>query len=284
MSHVGGRIVLSPASMECNRVEVISGESESLFDKAGSQLIDSLNDPINAMLAGGERVFRCFFNNTDGEKEIINEFALGDLAQCREFNVKANVSHNISNQYYWRRVVGLGNNYIDLSIDDCDTGSMIPKAGDTIVTIGNKTDEHRQHVVFLSSYDDDAPCFKLYSGINSYSMLNKEVTVISPNADKNVFTGKVVIKPGSVGFGNLTDAPDMGLIESEIQEAKDDAQAAKDAVTEALGDVDDLKDYVDGAFADGIISEAEAKAIEKYINIVNSTSQSAVQAQLKIPQ
>lgn len=271
LSHVGGRIVLSPASMECNRVEVISGESESLFDKAGSQLIDSLNDPINAMLAGGERVFRCFFNNTDGEKEIINEFALGDLAQCREFNVKANVSHNISNQYYWRRVVGLGNNYIDLSIDDCDTGSMIPKAGDTIVTIGNKTDEHRQHVVFLSSYDDDAPCFKLYSGINSYSMLNKEVTVISPNADKNVFTGKVVIKPGSVGFGNLTDAPDMGLIESEIQEAKDDAQAAKDAVTEALGDVDDLKDYVDGAFADGIISEAEAKAIEKYINIVTQT-------------
>ena len=278
LSHVGGRIVLSPASMECNRVEVISGESESLFDKAGSQLIDSLNDPINAMLAGGERVFRCFFNNTDGEKEIINEFALGDLAQCREFNVKANVSHNISNQYYWRRVVGLGNNYIDLSIDDCDTGSMIPKAGDTIVTIGNKTDEHRQHVVFLSSYDDDAPCFKLYSGINSYSILNKEVTVISPNADKNVFTGKVVIKPGSVGFGNLTDAPDMGLIESEIQEAKDDAQAAKDAVTEALGDVDDLKDYVDGAFADGIISEAEAKAIEKYINIVNSTSQSAEKA------
>ncbi len=278
LSHVGGRIVLSPASMECNRVEVISGESESLFDKAGSQLIDSLNDPINAMLAGGERVFRCFFNNTDGEKEIINEFALGDLAQCREFNVKANVSHNISNQYYWRRVVGLGNNYIDLSIDDCDTGSMIPKAGDTIVTIGNKTDEHRQHVVFLSSYDDDAPCFKLYSGINSYSMLNKEVTVISPDADKNVFTGKVIIKPGSVGFGNLTDAPDMGRIESEIQDAKDDAQAAKDTVTEALGDVNDLKDYVDGAFSDGIISESEAKAIEKYINIVNNTSQSAEKA------
>ena len=111
----------------------------------------------------------------------------------REFNVKTGISHNVRNQYYWRRVVGLGNDYIDLSIDDCDSGSMIPKTGDTIVTIGNKTDTNRQHVVYLSSYDDDAPCFKLYSGINSYSMLNKEVTVISPNADKNVFTGKVVI-------------------------------------------------------------------------------------------
>lgn len=278
LAHVGGRIVLSPASMECNRVETISGESESLFDSAGSQLFDSSNNTLNAVSVGGEKVYRCYFNNTDGEKDIVNEFAIDDLAQCREFNVKTNISQSVNNQYYWRRVVGVGDNYIDLSIDDCDKGSMIPKAGDTIVTIGNKTDENRQHVVFLSSYDNDAPCFKLYSGINSYSMLNKEVTVISPNVDKNVFTGKVVIKPGSEGFGNLTDAPDMGLIESEIQEAKDNAQAAKDAVTEASGDVNDLKDYVNGAFSDGIISEAEAKAIEKYINIVNNTSQSADKA------
>ena len=110
--------------------------------------------------------------------------------------MKENVSQQVSNQYYWRRVIYVGEDFIDLSIDDCDSISMVPKAGDTIVTIGNKTDPNRQHVIFLSSYNEDAPCFKLYSGINSYSMLNKEVTVISPNADKNVFTGKVVIKPG----------------------------------------------------------------------------------------
>ncbi len=274
LSHVGGRIVLSPASMECNKVEILSGESETLFDKAGSQLFDVNGEPLSAMLAGGEQVYRCYFNNTDGEKEIVNEFAIDDLAQCREFNVKENISHNVSNQYYWRRVVGVGSDYIDLSITDCDSGSMIPKAGDTIVTIGNKTDVNRQHVIFLSSYDD-APCFKLYSGINDYSMLNKEVTVISPNADKNVFTGKVVIKPGSVGFGNLTDAPDMGLIESEINNAKEDAANAQEAASNAQKDVSDLKGYVDGAFADGIITEAEAKAIATYINTVENTSQAA---------
>ena len=278
LSHVGGRIVLSPASMECNKVEILSGESETLFDKAGSQLFDVNGEPLSAMLAGGEQVYRCYFNNTDGEKEIVNEFAIDDLAQCREFNVKTNISHNVSNQYYWRRVVGVGSDYIDLSITDCDSGSMIPKAGDTIVTIGNKTDVNRQHVIFLSSYDDDAPCFKLYSGINDYSMLNKEVTVISPNADKNVFTGKVVIKPGSVGFGNLTDAPDMSLIESEINNAKEDAANAQEAASDAKEDVSDLKGYVDGAFADGIITEAEAKAIATYINMVENTSQAAAKA------
>lgn len=278
LTHVGGRFVGSPAGMKCNRVEILSGESETLFDKSGSQLFDSSNDPLTSMVAGGEQVYRCYFNNTDEEREIVNEFAINDLAQCREFNVKEGTSHNVSNQYYWRRVVGLGENYIDLSMTDCDSGSMEPKAGDEIVTIGNKTNPARQHVFYLSAYDEDAPCFKLYSGINSYSMLNKEISVISPNADKNVFTGQVVIKPGSVGFGNLSDAPDMGLIESEINNARNDAANAQEAASNAKEDVNDLKGYVDGAFADGIITEAEAKAIATYINTVESTSQAAAKS------
>lgn len=276
LSHVGGRIVLSPAGMECIRVEEVSAEHEELYDSAGNPLVDSLNDPLFARKEGGEKAYRCYFKQEEDGKEIVNEFAVDDLAQCREFNVKENVSQQVSNQYYWRRVIYVGEDYIDLSIDDCDPISMVPKAGDTIVTIGNKTDVNRQHVVFLSSYDEDAPCIKLYSGINSYSMLNKEVTVISPNADKNMFTGQVVIKPGSTGFENLDDAPDMGLIEQEIQEAKDAAEAAKGEIRDVQESVGDLKGYVDGAFSDGIISESEAASIEKYINIVNNEQQQAL--------
>lgn len=276
LSHVGGRIVLSPAGMECIRVEEVSSEHEELYDSAGNPLVDSLNDPLFASKEGGEKAYRCYFKQEEDGKEIVNEFAVDDLAQCREFNVKENVSQQVSNQYYWRRVIYVGEDFIDLSIDDCDPISMVPKAGDTIVTIGNKTDVNRQHVVFLSSYDEDAPCIKLYSGINSYSMLNKEVTVISPNADKNIFTGQVVIKPGSTGFENLDDAPDMGLIEQEIQDAKDAAEAAKGEIRDVQESVGDLKLYVDGAFSDGIISESEATSIEKYINIVNNEKQQAL--------
>lgn len=276
LSHVGGRIVLSPAGMECIRVEEVSSEHEELYDSAGNPLVDSLNDPLFASKEGGEKAYRCYFKQEEDGKEIVNEFAVDDLAQCREFNVKENVSQQVSNQYYWRRVIYVGEDFIDLSIDDCDPISMVPKAGDTIVTIGNKTDVNRQHVVFLSSYDEDAPCIKLYSGINSYSMLNKEVTVISPNVDKNMFTGQVVIKPGSTGFENLDDAPDMGLIEQEIQEAKDAAEAAKGEIRDVQESVGDLKGYVDGAFSDGIISESEAASIEKYINIVNNEKQQAL--------
>lgn len=277
LSHVGGRIVLSPASMDCIRVEEVYEEYERVYDSAGEEVLDSTGDEVLAPVAGGEKAYRCYFRQSDGDKEIVNEFSVDDLAQCREFNVKTGVSHDVSNQYYWRRVIHVGDDYIDLSITDCDTGSMVPRVGDTIVTIGNKTDKNRQNVVYLSSYDDDAPCFKLYSGIDGYSMLDKEVTVISPNADKNVFTGRMVIKPGSTGFDNLDDKPDMDKIDKSIKAAQEAASAVQEAVEGVQGSVDDFKEYVLGdAFADGIVSEAETKSIRQYINIVNNEKESAL--------
>lgn len=277
LTQVGGRIVLSPAGMDCIRVEEVAAEYEKVYDSAGEEVMDSTGDEVLAPVAGGEKAYRCYFRQSDGDKEIVNEFAVDDLAQCREFNVKTGVSHDVSNQYYWRRVIHVGDDYIDLSMTDCDTGSMVPRVGDTIVTIGNKTDKNRQNVVYLSSYDEDAPCFKLYSGINDYSMLNKEVTVISPNADKNVFTGKMVIKPGSTGFENLTDAPKVDEINEAIKDAQDAASSAQEAIEGVQGSVDDFKEYVLGdAFADGIVSEAETKSIRQYINIVNNEKESAL--------
>ena len=275
LSHVGGRIVLSPASMECSRVEVVAAQYEQLYDKNNSPIEDSTGDPLLAAIGGGEQAYRCYFKQDDGEKSIVNEFAVDDLVQCREFNVKEGTSHNVQNQYYWRRVINVGEDFIDLSITDCDTGSMEPKAGDTIVTIGNKTDVSRQNVVFLSSYDDDAPCMKFYSRINSYSMLNKEVTVISPNVDKNVFTGQVVIKPGSTGYENLEGAPDKAEIEQGITEAKQEATNAINAAAGLQESVADFQGYVNGAFRDDIITDAEKLGIAKYINIIENEQLSA---------
>ena len=48
------------------------------------------------------------------------------------------------------------------------------------------------------------------------------------------------------------------------------AQDAKDSAENAKSEVNELNEYIDGAFADGIITEAEAKAIEKYLNTVNT--------------
>ena len=62
--------------------------------------------------------------------------------------------------------------------------------------------------------------------------------------------------------------------------APEDVQAginnAQNAANTANESVDILNNYVDGAFKDGVVSQAEAKAIEKYINLVNTEYDKAI--------
>lgn len=149
LRHVGGQIMLTPASMHCIRVE----------EQADS--------------------YRCFFESTDGDRTIANEFVVGDQARSQTFNIKEGVHENVKNTYYWRLVTAVGDDYIDLSKTDCDAGSGVPSEGDDIVQLGNRTDEERQAAIILSSYGNDAPYFKLYRGIDSYDLTGKEFVSFS---------------------------------------------------------------------------------------------------------
>lgn len=191
LRQVGGQIILSPASMSCSKVEEY------------------------------DTFYRCYFENTDGEKVIVQEFVIGDQARSQTFNIKPGVHENVSNTYYWRLVTSVGDNYIDLSKSDCDTGSAAPQAGDDIVQLGNRTDKTRQNAIVLAAYGNDTPSFRQYAGIDSYSLAGKEVTAFSPNGNK--VTGDFILKTGVnilTQFKILED-----LIYSEISKVLDEVQA-----------------------------------------------------------
>lgn len=139
LKSVGGTIILSNASMICSAVETL-----------------------------GDR-YRCYFqkNGTDG-RDVVNQFAVGDLARCQTFAT----THT---KYYWRQVVGVGDDYIDLSVDIADENSDIPSAGDVIVQLGNTTDVDRQSAQILSCYGNDAPSFIMLNGINDFSLTQKDI-------------------------------------------------------------------------------------------------------------
>ena len=79
--------------------------------------------------------------------------------------------------------------------------------------------------------------------------------------------GNIKIKSGSSGLHNFNE---WEVLDTQIAEIEESVSKTNSAVGS-------LNNYVDGAFADGIITKAEAKAIEKYINTVNATK-SAVEA------
>lgn len=141
MHHVGGRVLITPASMICNKVEEFAD------------------------------FYRCYFQNyDDGGNQIFNNFVVNDQAICKTLNTWGTT-------YYWRLVVGVGNNYIDLSKTDCDSNSDAPRAGDKIVQLGNRStnDNSRKSAIEISAYGDNTPSLVMYTDIDSYSLKSKEI-------------------------------------------------------------------------------------------------------------
>lgn len=164
LQSVGGEIVLSPAAMKISNV---------VYFEKGVYLPEYEALPLRY------DVYRCYFSQKKGDEEIENQFVEDDLVRCQTFNVKEGVSENVKNRYYWRKVYKVGKDFIDVLADFCDTGSGIPQAGDELVQMGNTTDTARQSVVVLSAYGADAPSLKMYEGVDSYSLENREVFVLS---------------------------------------------------------------------------------------------------------
>lgn len=191
LSYAGGNYMFTAAGMKCGKVE----EHEDFW--------------------------RCYLLVDDGETAIENPFKEGDQVRFQDFNIKPGVYENVSNRYYWRLCVGVGEDYIDLSKTDCDANSDTPQEGDSLVQLGNRTDKKRQNAITLSVYGDDAPSIHQYAGIDSYSLAGKEVTVISPQGNK--FMGDFILKTGiniMTQFKILED-----LIYSEISKVLDEVQA-----------------------------------------------------------
>lgn len=159
-TYVGGRQYNTGGGIICNRVE----------DKGA--------------------YWRCYFKTTDSEgRTVYNTFQEDDQAICETFNLKS------GNHYYWRLVTGTGDDYIDLSKDDCASGSDIPLAGDSTVQLGNRTDTGRQGAIVWDSVTAGGPYVRIYNGINSYTMPEPLIdfnTVLSEITAKfiNQATGK----------------------------------------------------------------------------------------------
>ena len=165
LQSVGGEIVLSPASMKISKVD---------FLKKGTLLPEYGTAPLRY------DVYRCSFLTKRGDEEITNPFVVNDLVRCQTFNIKEGTTANAKNKYYWRRVMLVGTDYIDiLALSGGNYGDSQPEVGDELVQMGNTTDAARQSVLYLSAYGSDSPSIKLYKGVNDYTLDGKEIFVVS---------------------------------------------------------------------------------------------------------
>lgn len=155
-THVGGRIIASPASMVISKVVLKSGEKD---------------------------VYRCYFVSEDANGNAIsNTFAMGDQAYCETFNLTKRDGTSVANHYWWALVEAVGANYIDVSTTDHDNGSDAPMVGDNVVALGNRYKTARQNAIVIASAGTGNPYIRIHKGINSYNLNGTITAQISPTS------------------------------------------------------------------------------------------------------
>lgn len=103
IDYLTARTKFFAASAEVRKVSYSGGTT--LFSNAGStimKVVDVLNES-KAVIA-----YKCYALADDGTTKTMNWWHPGMMALCQTFNVKAGDTANLANRYYWRLVVGVG--------------------------------------------------------------------------------------------------------------------------------------------------------------------------------
>ena len=98
------RVKMFAAGAEIRKVSYSGGTT--IFSNAGSTIVKV----AYVMDANGENViaYKCYAAADDGTTRTMNWWHVGMMALCQTFNVKAQTEGELANRYYWRLVVGVG--------------------------------------------------------------------------------------------------------------------------------------------------------------------------------
>ena len=97
------------AQLEVRKVSYSGGTT--IFSNAGS----TIAKVTYVFDAAGERViaYKCYALADDGTTRTMNWWHVGMMALCQTFNVKADESESLQNRYYWRMVIGVGQEVLE---------------------------------------------------------------------------------------------------------------------------------------------------------------------------
>lgn len=163
--------------------------------------------------AGVLKGWRCWLLADDGTTATQNLWHVSDQARCQTFGLADKQKPTRS---WWRLVTAvseenvalideLGNElydgkkfaWIEIAKDNCELGSDVPMAGDTIVLDGNQNpnERERQGVMILETTGANTPRIVAYKGVVGYTHEGCEVFYLSPQGSRIVSTSFEWVSP-----------------------------------------------------------------------------------------
>ncbi len=245
-------------ALEILHTDTLGGEL--FITPVGSNRILKVEE-VNITYDGvSQKAYRCYFLGEQDGSKVENKWKVGDQARSKSFNLTAGKYHNVGNHYYWRLVIGVSSeaveidgkkyHYVDLSDIDKDAASDEPMVDDILNQCGNRTDITRQSCLVFSAVDTYSPCIALYHGVDGYTFNNKEYVDYGVNHSTNKAFFHVY---GDMYFGDRPTSANNYEGDSYVKYDSD-----KKKVT-IKGDLD-IKSTYDGKTLDKYITE---KSLDK---------------------
>lgn len=252
-------------TLEILHTDTLGGEL--FITPVGSNRILKVEE-VNITYDGvSQKAYRCYFLGEQDGSKVENKWKVGDQARSKSFNLTQGKYHNVGNHYYWRLVIGVSTetveidgkkyHYVDLSDIDKDAASDEPMVDDILNQCGNRTDNARQSCLVFSAVDTYSPCITLYHGVDGYTFNNKEYVNYGVNHSTNKAFFHVY---GDMYFGDRPTSANNYEGDSYV---KFDSETKKVTIK---GDLD-IKSTYDGKTLDKYITEnsLDKNAVETII-------------------
>lgn len=265
-------------TLEILHTDTLGGEL--FITPVGSNRILKVEE-VNITYDGvSQKAYRCYFLGEQDGSKVENKWKVGDQARSKSFNLTAGKYHNVGNHYYWRLVIGVSSeaveidgkkyHYVDLSDIDKDAASDEPMLDDILNQCGNRTDITRQSCLVFSAVDTYSPCITLYHGVDGYTFNNKEYVDYGVNHSTNKAFFHVY---GDMYFGDRPTSANNYEGDSYV---KFDSETKKVTIK---GDLD-IKSTYDGKTLDKYITE---KSLDKNaVETIIQKSQTIIDLQNQI--
>ena len=114
VDYLTARTRMFASSVEIRKVSYSGGTT--IFSNAGSQIakVSYIYDEAKEKVIA----YKCYAAADDGTTKTMNWWHVGMMALCQTFNVKAGENKKLANRYYWRLVVGVGQEKIEGKLYD----------------------------------------------------------------------------------------------------------------------------------------------------------------------
>ena len=137
VDYLTARTRMFASSVEIRKVSYSGGTT--IFSNAGSQIakVSYIYDEAKQEVIA----YKCYAAADDGTTKTMNWWHVGMMALCQTFNVKAGENEKLANRYYWRMVVGVGQEKLDGKLYDYVILSNIKEFQGNLLTIPTYSDK-----------------------------------------------------------------------------------------------------------------------------------------------